>query len=186
MKLVGLGLFCLAMAAIAMPGAVAETPAGPSAHGNAPSPYAGLERRHIASLSDQQIDDLANGRGMGLALPAELNGYPGPRHALDLADELRLSDDQRTAVAALFEAMRAEAVAIGGTIITDEAELSRLFAEGEIDADKLDALTARIGKAQGRLRAVHLQAHLAMMDLLSPEQVAQYNVARGYTRHGVH
>lgn len=43
-------------------------------------PYAGMERRPIKALSQQQIDDLRAGRGMGLALAAELNGYPGPSH----------------------------------------------------------------------------------------------------------
>ena len=43
-------------------------------------PYAGMESRAIKALSPQQIADLREGRGMGLALPAELNGYPGPMH----------------------------------------------------------------------------------------------------------
>jgi hypothetical protein len=41
-------------------------------------PYAGLEARAIKALSEQQIADLEAGRGMGMALAAELNGYPGP------------------------------------------------------------------------------------------------------------
>ena len=41
-------------------------------------PYAGLEGRSVKALSEQQIADLRAGRGMGLALAAELNGYPGP------------------------------------------------------------------------------------------------------------
>ena len=51
-------------------------------------PYAGLEARSIKALSDQQIADLKAGRGMGLALAAELNGHPGPMHVLELADPL--------------------------------------------------------------------------------------------------
>ena len=35
---------------------------------------------------------------MGLALAGELNGYPGPKHVLELAAELDLSEDQRRAV----------------------------------------------------------------------------------------
>src|SRR5689334_5411022 len=58
-------------------------------------PYAGLEQRAVKSLSNEQIDDLKAGRGMGLALAAELNGYPGPLHVLQLADRLELSADQR-------------------------------------------------------------------------------------------
>jgi len=41
-------------------------------------PYAGMQSRPIKALSEQQIGDLKAGRGMGLALPAELNGYPVP------------------------------------------------------------------------------------------------------------
>src|SRR5258708_7085156 len=58
-------------------------------------PYAGLEGRSIKALSEQQIADLQAGRGMGLALAAELNGYPGPMHVLEFADSLGLSDQQR-------------------------------------------------------------------------------------------
>ena len=67
---------------------------------NAQTPYAGMQARPIKALSDQQIADLKAGRGMGLALAAELNGYPGPLHVLELADKLDLSAEQRTACSA--------------------------------------------------------------------------------------
>ena len=60
------------------------------------SPYLGFEKRTIKALSDQQTSDLRAGLGMSLALAAELNGYPGPRHTLELASELNLTDEQRT------------------------------------------------------------------------------------------
>ena len=40
------------------------------------SPYAGMQNRGLKALSEQQIEDLRGGRGMGVALTAELNGYP--------------------------------------------------------------------------------------------------------------
>ena len=58
-------------------------------------PYAGMESRAIKTLSDQQIADLKEGNGMGLALAGELNGYPGPRHAIDLAEQLHQSREER-------------------------------------------------------------------------------------------
>ena len=64
---------------------------------HAQTPYAGMQARSIKALSDQQIADLGAGRGMGLALAAELNGYPGPSHVLELADKLDLSADQQPA-----------------------------------------------------------------------------------------
>ena len=50
---------------------------------HAQTPYTGMQARSIKALSDQQIADLGAGRGMGLALAAELNGYPGPSHVLE-------------------------------------------------------------------------------------------------------
>jgi len=72
--------------------------------------YAGLQDRSIKTLSDQQIADLNAGRGMGLALAAELNGYPGPIHTIEFANELHLSPEQVTKLKALFEAMKAETI----------------------------------------------------------------------------
>jgi hypothetical protein len=51
-------------------------------------PYSGMQSRPIKALSDQQVSDLRAGRGMGLALAAELNGYPGPSHLVELSDQL--------------------------------------------------------------------------------------------------
>jgi hypothetical protein len=65
---------------------------------HAQTPYAGMQGRSIKALSDQQIADLNTGRGMGLALAAELNGYPGPSHVLELADKLELSAEQRASM----------------------------------------------------------------------------------------
>src|SRR3954468_6157522 len=91
----------------------------------AQSPYAGLQARPIKALSDQQIADLKAGRGMGLALPAELNGYPGPSHLLELADKLELSAAQKDRITQLFEAMKAEAVPVGIRLIEQEAGLDQ-------------------------------------------------------------
>ena len=90
-------------------------------------PYAGLEHRPIKAMSHQQIDDLRAGRGMGLALAAELNGYPGPSHVLELGDRLDLTADQRIQVQRLFDAMKQEAVPLGNKLVEQETELDRLF-----------------------------------------------------------
>src|ERR1051326_5424589 len=80
-------------------------------------PYAGLQTREIKALSHEQMADLAAGRGMGLALAAELNGYPGPRHVLDLASQLDLTADQRASVQALFDSMKSEAIPLGKKLL---------------------------------------------------------------------
>ena len=146
----------------------------------AQTPYAGMQTRSIKALSDQQIADLRAGRGMGLALAAELNGYPGPNHLLELADRLGLSDAQRHSVRNMFEAMKAEAVPIGGRLIEQETQLNRLFAERQITPASLRSATEEIGATQARLREAHLKYHLAMMTVLSADQITKYQELRGY------
>ena len=63
-------------------------------HHGTHSPYAGLQERAIKSLSADDIEQLRHGRGWGLALPAELNGVPGPAHLLELQERIPLEPDQ--------------------------------------------------------------------------------------------
>jgi hypothetical protein len=112
----------------------------------AQAPYAGMQTRQVKSLSDNQVADLKNGRGMGLALAAELNGYPGPSHVLELADKLALSADQRAKVQRLFDSMKTEALPIGAKLIEQETELDRLFANRSVTPDSLKAATAAIAR----------------------------------------
>ncbi len=146
-----------------------------------PNTYAGFQSRQIKALSDDQMADLRAGRGMGLALPAELNGYPGPRHVLDLADQLGLTADQRTKIEALFQSMRSEAIPLGQKLIAAEKELNRQFVDRTITPEQLKAATAAIGQIRGELRDTHLKYHLSTADLLSRDQIRRYVELRGYT-----
>jgi hypothetical protein len=156
-------------------------------------PYAGLQTRPVKALSDEQIADLKAGRGMGLALAAELNGYPGPSHVIELADKLALSAAQRARVKELFEAMKAETIPLGERLIEQEQHLDTLFAKKVVTPASLETATAAIGSTQGALRAAHLKYHLTMQAELSPEQLTRYSELRGYAgaghggrAHGVH
>jgi Spy/CpxP family protein refolding chaperone len=146
----------------------------------AQTPYAGMQTRPIKALSEQQVADLGAGRGMGLALAAELNGYPGPSHVLELADRLELSADQRARVQTLFDSMKREALPIGATLLEQEAELDRQFAGHTITSDSLKALTAAVAVTQGELRQTHLKYHLSTAALLTPVQMQRYAELRGY------
>jgi Spy/CpxP family protein refolding chaperone len=148
-------------------------------------PYAGLEVRAIKALSEQQIADLRAGRGMELALAAELNGYPGPMHVLELADSMGLSDQQRAKMQELFAAMKAEAVALGEKLIAQEADLDRQFADKTITPARLSAGTDAIGSTQAALRGAHLRYHLLTVEVLTPAQVQRYGELRGY-KTGTH
>jgi len=144
------------------------------------APYAGMEQREIRALSAAQVEDLLAGRGMALALAAELNGWPGPAHVLEHADALHLSAGQRRATEALMAAHRARAAELGRQIVEAERELDRAFRDRSITPATLEAKTQRIGALQAALRAEHLRTHLEQTALLHPPQVARYDVLRGY------
>jgi Spy/CpxP family protein refolding chaperone len=144
-------------------------------------PYAGLEVRAIKALSEDQVADLRAGRGMGFALAAELNGYPGPLHVLELAEPLQLSAAQKRAVKKLFDAMKDETVTLGEVLIAREAALDRLFAERTATPANVEAATAAVGTAQAALRSTHLRYHLATVEVLTKQQTSNYAVLRGYS-----
>lgn len=150
----------------------------PHQHGS--TPYAGQHHRAIKALGEEQLADLKAGRGMGLALAAELNGYPGPLHVLELKEQLQLSAEQRQRVQKLYDSMKAEAIATGEVLIERERLLDQQFAQRTMTPQALAALTAQIGEAQGRLRAVHLKYHLSTADLLTATQRQRYAELRGY------
>jgi Spy/CpxP family protein refolding chaperone len=149
-------------------------------------PYAGWQDRAIKALSAEQIDDLQEGRGMGLALPAELNGYPGPRHVLELAGQLELTATQQAQAQRLFEQMQAQAIVLGEQVLESEAALDRLFATGAPSDAETVAAAVEVGRLQGALRGHHLRYHLAMREVLSPHQVMRYQQLRGYAAGGGH
>lgn len=143
-------------------------------------PYAGRQHRAVKALSASDVGDLLAGRGLGMALPAELNGYPGPKHVLDLAEPLSLSEAQRQETRRLFDEMQQSAAALGRAVVEREAALDRLFAGAAADEASLRAETAEIARLRGELRFLHLRYHLAMRDLLTQDQIALYRQHRGY------
>jgi Spy/CpxP family protein refolding chaperone len=133
-----------------------------------------MESRAIKTLSDQQIADLKEGNGMGLALAGELNGYPGPRHAIDLAEQLHLTSDQVAKLKELYAAMKSETMPIGATLIAQERSLNDDFAARTVTLASLETATQQIGATQATLRAAHLKYHLATAAILTAAQIQRY------------
>ena len=150
------------------------------------SPYSGQEDRAIKALSKEEVDGYLSGDGMGLAKAAELNHYPGPKHVLELAKQLNLSDEQRTTTQTIFDRMKSNAVSLGKQLVERERLLDSRFANGTISNDELDQLLAEISELQGKVRAVHLGAHLAEKLLLTPDQISRYDTLRGYREPSNH
>ncbi|MCB1956817.1 MAG: hypothetical protein KDG55_14135 [Rhodocyclaceae bacterium] len=135
-----------------------------------------------AAMGMQREQDLLAGKGMGMAKAAELNGYPGPKHVLELAGELDLSEAQRERTQALFDAMQSDAQALGAQLVEAERQLDRLFADHLATPESMQPLVDRIGSLRGTLQARHLASHIAQRKILDDGQVARYIELRGAMR----
>ena len=134
----------------------------------------------VKTLAPEEQAALAEGGGAGMAKPAELNGYPGPKHVLELAEQLSLTAEQRRRAESLFQAMQAEAKTIGAQVLAQEAALDRAFASRQAEPAQVEALVREIARLRGELRLVHLRTHFEMAGLLEPAQTETYMRLRGH------
>jgi Spy/CpxP family protein refolding chaperone len=155
-------------------------------HKGATQPYAGQQTRAVASLSDEDVQGFLDGRGMGLAKSAELNGHPGPMHVLELAEELKLTAEQRQAVKAAFDRMKVKAKVLGEVYVEAEKAVDQAFKSGTAKADAVAIRVAAANRLLGEVRLSHLQAHVEITPILTPEQRARYAELRGYTGSAAH
>ena len=166
MKLLGVALLLVGISAMAA---------------STQSPYSGEELREIKSLSPVEIQNLQQGSGMGFAKAAELNQYPGPKHVLELAEQLQLTGQQIAQTNHVFNKMQEKAIDVGSQLIRHEKELDSLFSSGLVSTSKLDGKLSQIGETRAKLRGVHLHAHLEMKRILSHHQIMIYDKLRGYS-----
>jgi len=144
------------------------------------STYSGQETREIKALSAEEIKQYLSGAGMGFALTAELNRFPGPTHVLDLSGQLALSQEQRAATKRLMDTHKAEARAIGKRLVEAERMLDQLFASSKVDEAMLAGQVSTVAALHGDYRLSHLETHRKMRDLLTADQVERYVRLRGY------
>ena len=121
---------------------------------------------------------LERGAGAGMASYADLNGYPGPKHILEMRDTLRLTDGQEKDIEAIFDEMSENARTKGESIIAKEMELDSKFRLGVATMPNIRRLTGEIGMLRGELRAVHMTAHIQAREILTKQQIALYNTIR--------
>lgn len=138
--------------------------------------------RSIKALSEDEVIGYLSGEGMGMAIPAELNHYPGPRHVLDLADSLNLTVEQKTEVQKIYDSMHEKAVELGKEIVEKEELLDSMLSSQNTEAAQVEELLIDISKIKGKLRWVHISAHIQMKEVLYPEQVSTYDRLRGYIK----
>lgn len=128
---------------------------------------------------------LVDAQGAGMAMAADAHGWPGPKHVLDLAEKLELSTSQRLSMQQLMGQMRGDAIALGEEILEAEQRLDREFSRPATSRSRILALSEHIGRLRGRLRAVHLEAHVQAATLLTQAQRQHYMQLRsGDHAHG--
>jgi len=124
-------------------------------------------------------EGLLGGEGMGQAKSAEMNGYPGPKHILEMAAELKLTDSQKNSIQMIYDEMKLQAASLGRLIVNKEEQLDETFSKRSVDSNSVREISEQIGKLRGQLRAVHLVAHLKSKEVLTPEQIKAYKKSRG-------
>ena len=134
------------------------------------------------SLAPRDVRQLREGRGMGMARVAGLNGYPGPMHVLRQAETLELTEEQVADSEALRSRVHERSREIGKRIIEAEARLNAMFEAGSVDRAAMRELLGEIAALRADLRAVHLEAHLDQADILTEEQLEKM----GKTGRGAH
>jgi Spy/CpxP family protein refolding chaperone len=162
--------------------AVAIATAGPalaqSGHGHQHGSGDAPAHQRVAVCQREFDQVVADGRGFGLAFPADQNGYPGPLHVLELKDRLRLTPEQETRMRALFEGMVSEARPRAARLAAAEARLRQIFAERAADTAAVRTAVAEAEIARAELRLAHLLTHLRTRDELTEAQRQAYHQLR--------
>jgi hypothetical protein len=151
-----------------------------SAHANQLFAYAGQESHDIKALSQQAIDSILAGKGMGFAKAAALNGYPGPAHVIELADKLEFAPEQLTRTQDFFGRVGFSAKALGAKLIEAARSLELVFRSFTIKPESLRAVVELVAGMQAQVRVAHLQAHLEQTAVLTAAQSSIYSKLRGY------
>lgn len=133
----------------------------------------------LKALSAEQVAQYRQGAGMGYAVVAERNRFPGPAHVLELGEKLGLTAQQREAVTRVVEAHKAQAREIGAKLVEAESALEQLFRSGAVGGDALARAVRQAAALQGEYRLSHLDAHRLTRAVLSSEQVTRYDELRG-------
>ncbi|MFO7589104.1 MAG: Spy/CpxP family protein refolding chaperone [Gemmatimonadota bacterium] len=128
-------------------------------------------RGMLGGMSDADKQSLKAGEGLGAGRLAMMNGYPGPKHVLEMGDELALTDAQKESIGTIFAEAKAGFAKMGAELVQREEALEAMFASGSVDVDEMEELAAEIGELQGRLRAAHLAAHVRTKAALTAEQL---------------
>lgn len=153
-------------------------------HGQAEGGMQGMGGGMLGGVSEQEKEALLKGAGLGAGMIAMMNGYPGPKHVLELGDELELNAAQRESIGKTYGNVKAESVKLGTELVEKDEALTALFTSGSATTGEVEKLSRDIGELQGRVRAAHLNAHVETFDALTPAQREKLSSMQG--KHQMH
>ncbi|MEM7053218.1 MAG: hypothetical protein AAF446_01590 [Pseudomonadota bacterium] len=136
----------------------------------------------LQAMPERRFNGLLEGRGMGLARIANMKGYPGPMHVLEMAEQLGISDEQRAQTEQIMQRMRSTAKQRGRELIEAERRLEALFDGGLVQPSAVDAALLEIGMLQAQVRAAHLHAHIEQARVMTLSQIERYTELRASWR----
>ena len=102
----------------------------------------------------------------GYGKAAELNGFPGPRHVLDLKKELALTSKQVSEIEEIYRKMNLLAVKVGAELVAKEAFMDREFKEKRVNSKSLKKMIQSSAVKYSELRYIQLVAHLETAKIL--------------------
>ncbi len=76
---------------------------------------------------------------------AMMNGYPGPKHVLEMGDELELTAAQREEIGTIFGEAKASFVELGTILVEKDEALTALFTSGSVSPAQVETLSREIG-----------------------------------------
>ena len=167
----------LAGLALVAPGKLIDGARAGAASQESHPPAAASAMQHHHSCLEEERASIERGEGFGMAMPADHAGYPGPRHVLDMASDLKLTAEQRAAMEKIFAAMKEKALVRGKELFEAQARLEQMFRDARPEAD-LREQAFRIDSIHAELRWIHLSAHLAAQKILTADQIAAYTRLR--------
>ncbi len=136
----------------------------------------------LGGMTDAEKEAIRAGQGLGAGRLAMQAGYPGPRHILEMGDELELTAAQKERIGTIFGEAKASFAKMGAELVEKEEALEAMFAAGDVDVGDMTKLAAEIGELTGELRAGHLAAHVRTREALTAAQLEKLAAMRG--EHG--
>jgi Spy/CpxP family protein refolding chaperone len=133
----------------------------------------------LGGMNDAEKEALKAGQGLGAGRLAMQAGFPGPRHVLEMGDELELTAAQKERIGTIFGEAKASFAKMGAELVEKEEALEAMFAAGDVDVGDMTKLAAEIGERQGELRAAHLAAHVRTKEALTPAQLEKLSAMSG-------